>query len=383
MGSSKDLVGIPWRVAFALQQPYEKPHTIAAATDRAWMAALIDGEGCIGIRRYDSHSNGLDHQRCQDSFVPYLSIGNNDRELLDRCVQITGYGKVGIKDRPSTDSRGINSRHVYYGWRLDGNAAVDVIRDVYPFLVAKRRQAILCHTLDLSNKNGKALRGNSALPADEQARREEMKRLVNACNQREPADIPAWAQEPEREIEPGWYLRSDIIWAKKNCMPESVSDRPTKAHEYIFLLSKSPSYYYDADAIRTPHAETSLKRVEKPFRTSAAVDGRAVNGRTDGDMSQFCHPKGANKRTVWHVATQPFPEAHFATYPEKLVEPCVLAGCPVGGTVLDPFTGSGTTGAVACRLGRNFVGVELNPEYAEMAERRIAPHRDQMQLVIP
>lgn len=181
----------------------------------------------------------------------------------------------------------------------------------------------------------------------------------------------------------GWYLRSDIIWAKKNCMPESVSDRPTKAHEYIFLLSKSPSYYYDADAIRTPHAETSLKRVEKPFRTSAAVDGRAVNGRTDGDMSQFCHPKGANKRTVWHVATQPFPEAHFATYPEKLVEPCVLAGCPVGGTVLDPFTGSGTTGAVACRLGRNFVGVELNPEYAEMAERRIAPHRDQMQLVIP
>jgi DNA modification methylase len=181
----------------------------------------------------------------------------------------------------------------------------------------------------------------------------------------------------------GWYLRSEIIWAKRNCMPESVTDRPTKSHETLFLLAKSPTYFYDADAIREPHAEVSLARVKKPFHTSQDVEGRAVNTTTgDGDMARFCHENGRNKRTVWTIATQPYPEAHFATYPEKLVEPCVLAGCPVGGTVLDPFTGSGTTGAVACRLGRNFVGIELNHEYAAMAERRIAPHRDQLQLAV-
>lgn len=150
----------------------------------------------------------------------------------------------------------------------------------------------------------------------------------------------------------GWYLRSEIIWDKLNCMPESCKDRPTRAHETIFLLTKSPTYYYDADAIREPH----------------------------GDMSRFCHPLGRNKRSVWRIPTQPVPEAHFATYPEKLVEPCILAGCPPRGVVLDPFAGSGTTGIVACRLGRDFVGIELNPEYAEMAERRIAPYRDQMHL---
>jgi DNA modification methylase len=181
----------------------------------------------------------------------------------------------------------------------------------------------------------------------------------------------------------GWYLRSEIIWAKRNCMPESVTDRPTKSHETLFLLTKSATYHYDADAIREPHAEVSLARVKKPFHTSQDVEGRAVNTASgDGDMTRFCHENGRNKRDVWTIATQPYPEAHFATYPEKLVEPCVLAGCPVGGTVLDPFAGSGTTGAVAYRLGRKFVGVELNPEYAAMAERRIAPHRDQMQLAV-
>jgi len=165
----------------------------------------------------------------------------------------------------------------------------------------------------------------------------------------------------------GWYLRSDIIWAKKNCMPESVTDRPTKSHEYIFLLSKQPSYYYDADAIRTPHAEVSLARVQKPFHTSDDVGGRAVNGREDGDMSQFCHPLGANKRTVWNVATAPFKAAHFATFPPALITPCILAGCPEGGTVLDPFMGSGTTAQVARSLGRHAVGFELNAEYIGIA----------------
>jgi len=248
----------------------------------------------------------------------------------------------------------------------------------------------------------------------------------------------------------GWYLRSDIIWSKPNPMPESVTDRPTKAHEYVFLLTKSARYWYDAEAVFEAAAPSVVAR-------AAYMNGgtklAANHDRNDGDKGQRTsfadHLNGRNRRTVWTIATQPYPEAHFATYPEKLVEPCVLAGCPaqvciecgapwervvertpmvvvptskrdawqesdehartqiggtmkepatsrttgwqptctcdadtVPGTVLDPFTGSGTTGAVACRLGRNFVGVELSPEYAEMAERRIAPHRDQMQMVV-
>lgn len=134
----------------------------------------------------------------------------------------------------------------------------------------------------------------------------------------------------------GWYLRSDIIWSKPNPMPESVQDRPTKAHEYIFLLTKSQKYYYDADAIREPSSD----------------DGR-------------------NKRSVWEVTTKPYAEAHFATFPEKLVEPCILAGCPAGGTVLDPFVGSGTTLAVAQRLGRRGVGADINEEYLSLARNRL------------
>jgi DNA modification methylase len=185
----------------------------------------------------------------------------------------------------------------------------------------------------------------------------------------------------------GWYLRSDIIWAKPNPMPESVTDRPTKAHEYVFLMSKCPRYYYDSDAIveasdgRSWHDVTGPPRTDVPGQTKQDGHGRRHVGFNE---RYFAGPPPAtrNKRTVWTIATQPYPEAHFATYPEKLVEPCVLAGCPVGGTVLDPFAGSGTTGAVAYRLGRKFVGIELNPEYAAMAERRIAPHRDQMQFEV-
>jgi DNA modification methylase len=162
----------------------------------------------------------------------------------------------------------------------------------------------------------------------------------------------------------GWYLRSDIIWSKPNPMPESVTDRPTKAHEYIFLLSKSRSYYYDAAAI----AEASLC----PLRDKEALDGEdAVTRKLRGFGNHLGTYEARNKRSVWAVATQPYPEAHFATFPEALIEPCILAGSTVGDTVLDPFTGSGTTGAVAIRHQRNFVGCELNPAYIDLARKRI------------
>lgn len=238
----------------------------------------------------------------------------------------------------------------------------------------------------------------------------------------------------------GWYLRSDIIWHKPNPMPESVTDRPTKSHEYLFLLGKSPQYYYDADAIREPHADVSVQRAA-PHRSQAGRAERAGDVHRPGQppntlsLERALHQGGRNKRSVWMVATQPFPEAHFATYPPELVEPCILAGtspyaCPHCGApwkrvvertgvvhrreathtplhkptkvdstgwapatrptdrfepgctcaendgsgrciVLDPFWGSGTTGQVALEHGRVAWGCELNPEYVEISLRRL------------
>jgi DNA modification methylase len=174
----------------------------------------------------------------------------------------------------------------------------------------------------------------------------------------------------------GWYLRQDIIWAKPNPMPESVTDRCTKAHEYIFLMSKNAKYYYDADAIRQPHQLNSLERYEyghnAPEDETGMVSAASKTGAFQSKrMGDHVNELGANRRSVWTVTTQPFREAHFATFPPKLIEPCVLAGCPEGGTILDPFFGAGTTGVVAKQNYRDYIGIELNHDYIRMAQRRI------------
>ena len=164
----------------------------------------------------------------------------------------------------------------------------------------------------------------------------------------------------------GWYLRSDIIWAKPNPMPESVTDRPTKAHEYVFLLSKSARYYFDADAVR--EESVGVLNSSVGFNDEGQRARQGVKGRTYGkDEDQ----KGRNIRTVWPIATSPFPGAHFAVMPPKLVEPCIMAGSKKRDVILDPFAGAGTVGLVSDRLDRDFVGIELNHEYAAMARRRI------------
>ena len=168
----------------------------------------------------------------------------------------------------------------------------------------------------------------------------------------------------------GWYLRQDIIWHKPNPMPESVKDRCTKAHEYIFLLSKSAKYYYDADAIKEPLAESSKATLAQKGLASQVGSDR-VPFKTNGNMKAVGNAAGRNKRSVWTVTTKPFKGAHFATFPPDLIEPCILAGCPKGGTVLDPFGGAGTTALVAKRNGRNAVACELNPEYSEIAAERL------------
>jgi len=195
----------------------------------------------------------------------------------------------------------------------------------------------------------------------------------------------------------GWYLRQDIIWHKPNPMPESVRDRCTKAHEYIFLLSKSQKYYFDNEAIAEPLAASSVARLAQPTLAQQAGSDR-VPGKTNGNMkavgprfggnkygdddSEESRTKSGNewvqnetgrrnKRSVWTVTTKPYKGAHFATFPPDLITPCILAGAPAGGIVLDPFMGSGTTAAVAIANGRNYLGCELNSAYKELQDIRI------------
>ena len=180
----------------------------------------------------------------------------------------------------------------------------------------------------------------------------------------------------------GWWLRQDIIWHKPNPMPESVTDRCTKAHEYIFLLAKSAKYYYDNEAVKEESFTTvNRKTLEtdeyKNGKTPSEVVGRAV--QRGGKSLAYAYPNGIpfrNKRSVWTVTTKPFRGAHFATFPPDLIEPCILAGSAADTLVLDPFSGAGTTGVVAVRHGRRYIGIELNPDYLEMSRKRIQGERN-------
>jgi DNA modification methylase len=190
----------------------------------------------------------------------------------------------------------------------------------------------------------------------------------------------------------GWYLHSDIIWAKPAPMPESVTDRPTRSHEYIFLLAKDERYFYNAEAIKEPSVaghgsgngykrdsrlsyadKNGARGSDKPWRMSAEKVHGNVPGRDDGAAA--CNGPGQetrNKRDVWTIKTDPFPEAHFATFPPALILPCVLAGCPEGGTIIDPFSGAATTALVAKQNSRKCIGIELNRDYLDMSTRRLS-----------
>lgn len=192
----------------------------------------------------------------------------------------------------------------------------------------------------------------------------------------------------------GWWLRSDIVWSKPNPMPESVMDRPTKSHEYVFLLTKSERYHFDADAVKEQSVTTRPELLEFGDRPNVGYPGHSNDRRRDKqaatgaqrvkggdrwsgfndrwDASDGSHPAGRNIRSVWNVATRPYPGAHFAVFPPEIPERCIKAGCPGGGTVLDPFAGSGTVGLVANRLSRRAVLIDLNPAYIEQQMRRNA-----------
>jgi DNA modification methylase len=387
----KDLMMLPFRVAMALQQPYVVPTCVKSDVDRAWLAAMFDGEGTIGIRRHDSHRRTR-NQDYQDGFIVYTTVANNDVPLLDHCAAITGLGHPRVKQSAqagTVDKRGVLSRFDNYGWRLDGNSAVDVIRAIYPYLIAKRKQAMLAYTLDCLNKGGRELRGNGPLPAEEQAKRALLYDLIKRCNQREEVDLPTWLLEPSPKVEPGWWLRSVIPWLKRNSMPESVTDRPATAVEYVFLLSKSARYYWDADAVRVDALRQSSGNKERFVAAAGQRDrtnshlGSSVPWENDG--------RGRNRRNSdwffesWQgllldeqddplalvVNPAPFSGSHFATFPPKLVEPMVKASTRPGDTVIDCFGGAGTVGLVADRLQRNAILCELKSDYSDMSAQRI------------
>lgn len=243
---------------------------------------------------------------------------------------------------------------------------------------------------------------------DTQQRQQEHRGLVAGLKPKDLIGIPwrvAFALQAD-----GWWLRQDIIWHKPNPMPESVRDRCTKAHEYVFLLSKSERYFWDAEAMKEP-ANLTGKGNANGFRGGAYVNNSTFDNAAGGNLTQRGNvgarskrdsfkreaskrvevipgqtvgthrpdrpesqydTETRNRRSVWTVATRPYKGAHFATFPPALIEPCILAGAPFDGVVLDPFTGSGTTAAVALQHGRRFIGCELNPDYIQLAEARIA-----------
>jgi hypothetical protein len=434
----KDLCGIPWRLALALQQPYYTGR-IRDEKDRIWLAAMIDTEGCMFIhKRKAGQSNGQGYYRKSDNYGPGLEVANTSEEIVKRCLQITGIGSI-CSQSPEQNRR---RKQTIFRWNLRTTECRDVVREVYPYLVAKQHEArILC---------GCPPSGKQA-----EAAHEALKGLHNGVLT--DVDFPA----PESMFEPGWYLRSEIIWAKKNCMPESVRDRPTRSHETVFLLTKAARYFYDQDAVR--EAQTSFNT---HFRSGTYTEGRAARGQAEPgrDILGERNSLGRNLRSVWTIATEPFPEAHFATFPTKLVAPCLKAGCPhkvcaecgapwvrevekstkyegyadgreiaddgkwsredraqgrtsgnVGikagpvvstrtlgflptcechpsglvpvdmmrtrpGIVIDPFMGSGTVGLMAERHRRRWAGCDISADYAAMAEARIDKERQQLQM---
>ncbi len=469
----KDLCGIPWAVAKALQQPYYTGK-IKREQDRVWLAAIIDGEGCMfihkrGVGQYTDTYKGKKYYRKNATYGAGLEVSNTHREIVERCMAITGIGSI-CKQSPETNKR---RKQTIYRWNVRSNECRWIVHEIYPDLIGKQHEARLLLGCPSSGKD--AVKAHAS--------------LIALHNGNEAIiDFP----EPESMYEPGWYLRSDIVWSKKNPMPESITDRPTKSHEYMFLLTKSGSsqywthrdkrgtrkqpgpdyrwtdeitkeettikpegwtiknkmgwsrlnlwqgrdYYYDADAVREESRDLT-------GRAQYGESGNTGNYKSNKDKMvapQVHHeyrysPKGRNCRTVWEIATQPYAKAHFATFPEKLVEPCILAGsndraCGICGAawervtdyeanygkrepahaannepskvdssewdwpqrkflgfrpscqhdngdsrsiILDPFMGSGTVALIALKLGRDYVGIELKLDYIEMAMQRLKP----------
>lgn len=347
---AKDLCAVPWMVGLALQQPYHVG-PIKNPTDRAWLAGLVDGDGCLGIRKQrgkEEHHN--------ETYIPYLTVSMTDPIALERCVAITGMGRINVKHRPGDeDHRKIINRRTYYTWRLDGQCASSVIRDIYEFLVIKKVNAQVVYTMNDSLKWGRPTR-NIPVPPDIMEKRRYLYTCAKALNQREEIILPE-LQEVPPSTEPGWWLRSDICWRKTASLPESVEDRPSKSHEYILLLSKSSSYFYDMEAVREATAGADTRQRD---RSKSKINGAGLppGHATHGGLTSNNYAT-RNQRSVWDLLADdedlhaaflswldrqtdtttdlwtfnPVPSSlpHAAMFPPELPMRCILAGTSAHG----------------------------------------------------
>jgi hypothetical protein len=299
--------------------------------DRAWLAGIIEGEGCIHIHK---RTNG----RKNPTYGLFLSIHNTNKKMIDRVVQLTGLGgniQTTRKDRNFT----------LYRWNAMSDNAKMVLREVYPYLITKRNQARCALHCPSSGKNAEECWDN-------------IKRMHNY--KKPTREYP----EPEvGGIDP-WILRNVIIWKKPNCMPSSAKDRFTVDFEYLFFFVKNKKYWFEQQF--EPH----LSPVTNKIVGRKGTDVQQSQGDPNGYHAYG--EQGRNKRTVWTIPTKPYPEAHFAVYPAELIRTCIKAGCPKYGVVLDPFAGSGTTLEEAIRQGKDYIGIELKDDYIDLIEKRLS-----------
>ena len=425
----KDLIGIPWMVAKALQQPYYTG-VVKNITDRVWLAAMMDGEGSFCLSQYN--------YKGKPKINLYISMTNASEKIINKFNELFPqeikhiYAKSGVvrKQVYRVDIEQLEKKEQF-------------ICEIFPHMVEKRKQCIVAYTF-LQLQKGMPNK-KYGYTVEQSQKRSELVEIMHKLNAGEDVILPNYCVEPHSLYEDGFYLRQDIIWHKPNPMPESVKDRCTKSHEYIFLLSKSPKYYFDYEAIQEEatgydgRKDTLLKGSPK-YAGQAVVpntgeQSMAKNGHErwkfknlayDGQQPNTMHELRANgepdkvytktvptkiafggnkygdnndshfqtysgnnweqkvvvgedgveipirnKRDVWSVATKPYSGAHFATYPLDLIEPCVLAGSNVGDTILDPFNGSGTTGICALIHGRKYIGLEISQNYCNVARERI------------
>jgi DNA modification methylase len=296
-GIGADLVGIPWAVAKALQSPFYTGR-INQERDRVWLAAMVEAEGCLFIhKRKVGQPNGQGYNRKSDTYGAGLEVASTDHAIVERCMAIAGIGSI-CEQTPKQAHR---RKQTIYRWNVRSNECRWIIQELYPYFVAKHHEARLL--LSCPSSGPEAAAAHESLKAIHQGA--------------EPTiDFPP----PPSLFEPGWYLRAEIIWSKANPMPESVRDRPTRAHEQVFLLTKSQRYYYDQDAIREAATKTGTPG---HLQGGGGVRAGTREGLRGATWNQAA---GRNRRSVWEIATQPYPDAHFATFPEKLVESCVCAG---------------------------------------------------------
>lgn len=325
----KDLIGIPWRVAFALQQPRYLGR-IKSETDRVWLAAMVDGEGCFYVhKRLVGQSCGDGYTRKSDTYSPAFEVANTHKAIVDRCRAIAGVGSVTVQEK--------DRRQPLWRWTVRSDEARSLAGEIYPHLVGKQQQCrIVCGMPNSGDLAEAAWLAMKQLHAGVQS------------------DVDF--QPPQPCFTRGWTLRQDVIWMKPNPMPESVQDRCTKAHEYIFLLTKSERYFFDQQSIDEPCSPSTHARLSQDV--AAQIGSARANGgaKTNGNMKAVARkfdpaagnknnasfdaamaimPERRNKRSVWSVPTFSFKGAHFATFPPRLVEPCILAGTSAAGCCPD------------------------------------------------